>query len=151
MVAKRQSAEESHSTPPGSGPFRRLDHVGIAVWSADAVIPYYRDTLGLELVGDEIAEEPGTRLVYFKAGQSFIQLVEPVSETTEIRQWLAEHGEGLHHFCLVVDDLASAAEVSEVPDDVTVFRAGRDRNACFLNGVVPASVRIEVTETHPSR
>ncbi len=131
--------------------FRRLDHVGIAVWSADASIPYYRDVLGLELVGDEIAAEPGSRLVYFTAGDSFIQLVEPLPENTELREWLSANGEGLHHICLAVDDLDTAIRASKNPEEVSVFRAGRDRNACFLNGVVPPNVRIEVTETRPSK
>jgi methylmalonyl-CoA/ethylmalonyl-CoA epimerase len=139
------------SAPLLRGPFTRLDHVGIAVWDADAVVPYYRDTLGMELVGDELADEPGTRLVYFQAGEAFVQLVQPVAPDCDLREWLAEYGEGLHHFCLVVADLASAAGVSAEPGEVTVFKAGRRRNACFLNGVVPPSVRIEVTEAHPSR
>jgi methylmalonyl-CoA epimerase len=145
--------EAIQAAAPGfpRGPFRRLDHVGIAVWDADAHMPYYRTTLGLELVGDEIADEPGTRLVYFQAGDAFIQLVQPVTTTADIREWLTEHGEGIHHFCLAVDDLRSAAAVSEHPELVTTFRAGRHRNACFLNGVVPASVKIEVTEMNPSR
>lgn len=139
----------AHGTP--RGPFKRLDHVGIAVWDADALIPYYRETLGLELVGDELADQPGTRLVYFRAGDAFIQLVQPVSSTADIREWLVEHGEGIHHFCLAVDDLSDAAAVSEHPEDVAVFRAGRRRNACFLNGVAPSAVKIEVTELRPSR
>jgi methylmalonyl-CoA epimerase len=144
-------AAGSASAPLVSGPFTRLDHVGIAVWDAETVIPYYRDVLGMRLVGDELADEPGTRLVYFDAGGSFVQLVQPVSQDCDLRGWLDEHGEGLHHFCLSVDNLASAAQVSERPEDVHIFRAGRRRNACFLNGVVPASLPIEVTETNPSR
>lgn len=150
-VTDRDTAIQPAAPAIARGPFKRLDHVGIAVWDADALIPYYRTTLGLELVGDELVDEPGTRLVYFRAGDAFIQLVQPVSSTADIREWLAEHGEGIHHFCLAVDDLDDAIAVSENPDDVTVFRAGRRRNACFLNGVAPAAVKIEVTEMRPSR
>jgi methylmalonyl-CoA epimerase len=150
-MSLEQPVPESAGVPAARGPFRRLDHVAIAVWDADAVIPYYRDVLGLALVGDERLPGAGTRLVYFQAGEALVQLVEPVEEHAEVREWLAEYGEGLHHLCLVVDDLASAASVSADPERVTVGPGGRRRNACFLNGVVPAAVKIEVTETHPSR
>ncbi len=134
----------------GNPLFSRLDHVGIAVWSADAWIPYYRDTLGFPLVGDESADEPGTRLVYFDAGNAFIQLVEPVREGIELREWLEQHGEGIHHFCLATDDLADVAQLGPEDAIAVPFRAGRRRNACFLTGT-PTGIRIEVTETHPSR
>jgi len=134
----------------GRSPFRRLDHVGIAVWDADRWIPYYRDVLGFPLVGDEQAEEPGTRLVYFDAGNAFLQLVEPVREGIDLRDWLTVHGEGIHHFCLAVDDLADAVRLRPEDEEAPIFRAGRRRNACFLTGA-PDGIRIEVTETHPSR
>jgi methylmalonyl-CoA/ethylmalonyl-CoA epimerase len=124
-----------------------LDHVGIAVREADAVIPYYRDVLGLELVSDEHAAEPGTRLVYFALGDSFIQLVEPVDPHSDLHQWLEVHGDGIHHICFAADDLGKAAELCADPARIPVFGAGRNRRALFLTGVDPASVRIEVTET----
>lgn len=146
-----QQISESGAAPGEGGPFKHLDHVGVAVWDADTAIPYYRDVLGMELVADEISDEAGTRLVYFRVGGSFIQLVEPISSDTPVRAWLKEFGEGIHHMCLAVDDLADAVRVSADPSEVTIGAAGRDRKACFLNGVQPESVRIEVTETHPSR
>lgn len=130
--------------------FPRLDHIGIAVWSADAWIPYYRDTLGFPLVGDEQAEEPGTRLVYLDAGNLFIQLVEPVREGIDLRDWLERHGEGIHHFCLATDDLSKVTQLHPDEGVAPIFRAGRQRNACFLTGA-PDGINIEVTETHPSR
>ncbi len=68
--------ETDSGSTPGNG-FRRLDHVGIAVWDADASIPYYRDVIGLELAGDEVAIEPGSRLVYFKAAAGILKSLNP--------------------------------------------------------------------------
>ncbi len=150
---------DPHPTPsPGvvagtmgpTTPFARLDHVGIAVWSADAWIPYYRDVLGFPLVGDELADDPGTRLVYFDVGNAFIQLVEPIREGIEIRDWLQRHGEGIHHFCLAADDLGRVTTLRPGDPVAAIFRAGRNRNACFLTSA-PEGINIEVTETHPSR
>lgn len=150
-MESQEQTSESRPFMSGEGPFKRLDHIGIAVWNADAAIPYYRDILGLELVADEVAGEAGTRLVYFRVGESFIQLVEPISEDTPVRAWLQEFGEGIHHMCLAVDDLADAISASADPTQVEITAAGRNRRACFLNGVQPETVRIEITETNPSR
>jgi methylmalonyl-CoA epimerase len=130
--------------------FSRFDHIGIAVWSADAWIPYFRDTLGFPLVGDEQAEEPGTRLVYFDAGNTLIQLVEPVREGIELRDWLERHGEGVNHFCLATDDLTKVVQLNPEDAVAQIGLAGRQRNACFLTGA-PEGINIEVTETCPSR
>lgn len=134
----------------GASVFRRLDHVGIAVRDADRWIPYYRDVMRLPLVGDETAKEPGTRLVYFDAGNAFVQLVAPLRPDSDIHAWLGQHGEGIHHFCMAIDSLADAVQLGHDGPPMPVFRAGRRRNACFL-GETPEGVRIEVTETHPSR
>lgn len=148
-LSSRQPTPSPIELPPHAL-FSRLDHVGIAVWNADAHIPYYRDVLGLPLVGDEQAPEPGTRLVYFDAGNAFVQLVEPVSPTADIRAWLAKHGEGIHHLCLATDDLTMVQQLGPGDPQAQIFEAGRRRRACFLTGA-PDGVHIEVTETHPSR
>ncbi|PJJ64999.1 VOC family protein [Compostimonas suwonensis] len=148
-MASNLPTDSGHKEAPTGAVFTRLDHVGIAVWDADKWIPYYRDVLGFALVGDEQAEDPGTRLVYFDAGNAFIQLVEPVRDGIEIRDWLAEHGEGIHHFCLATDDLTDVVQMRPGDEVSTIFRAGRRRDACFLTGA-PEGVRIEVTETRPS-
>ena len=128
----------------------RLDHVAIAVHHVDRAIPYYRDTLELSLVGDEIADDPGVRLVYFDAGNAFLQLVEPVRADVPVSRFLHHHGEGLHHVCFATDDLAATATALDGTSRPGLFRGGRDRLACFLSEQ-PNGVRIELTEVLPSR
>lgn len=127
-----------------------LDHVAIAVRDADRAIPHYRHTLGLPLVGDEIADEPGVRLVYFDAGNAFLQLVQPVRACVPVARFLDQHGEGLHHVCFATADLAATVAALEGPGRSPLFRGGRDRLACFL-GEQPNGTLIELTEAHPSR
>jgi methylmalonyl-CoA/ethylmalonyl-CoA epimerase len=121
----------------------RLDHVGIAVHDADAAIPYYRDVLGLPLVGDEVAPDPGARLVYFDAGNAFIQLVQPVRDDAPVALWLATHPEGLHHVCFRSDDLRQCERQLNGGAASTIFRAGRGDDAFFV-GDEPNNVKIEV-------
>jgi methylmalonyl-CoA/ethylmalonyl-CoA epimerase len=128
----------------------RLDHVGIAVRDADAAIPYYRDTLGFPVVGDEIATDPGVRLVYLDAGNAFIQLVEPVRDDAPVAVWLQTHPEGLHHVCFRTDDLRACERELNGPGDSSIFRAGRGDNAFFLT-TEPSNTKIEIVGPPPVR
>lgn len=132
--------------------FTGIDHVAIAVHDADAAVPYYRDQLGFAVREDECAHDPGVRLVSLEptGGGTRIQLVQPVMPHASTWEWLAEHGEGLHHVCLVADDLTGTVAALDGEADPAVFRAGRRRDACFLRET-PNGVAIEATEARPSR
>lgn len=143
---------ERTATLSAAAQFRGLDHVAIAVRDADAAIDYWTGTMGFELSGDEVADDPGVRLVYLShPGQDVcVQVIQPVRDDAAAAVWLREHGEGLHHICVRADDIAQFAEAVPGEPAPALFRAGRRRSACFLTGE-PNGVKIEVTETHPSR
>jgi methylmalonyl-CoA epimerase len=126
----------------------RVDHVAIAVYDADATLRHLCEVFGLRVIGDEIADEPGVRLVYFDGGGTMIQLVEPL-RSGPVRDWLRDHGEGLHHVCFAVRDIEEV--LAGIPGEVgaRVFAGGRGRRACFL-AAEPANVKIELTEHEPS-
>lgn len=84
-----------------------IDHIGIAVKSlSDAKAIYER--LGLEVSREELVEAERVRLVMVPVGESRLELLEPTSEDSVIGKFLAKRGEGLHHVCLRVPDLARA-------------------------------------------
>ncbi|MGH9187413.1 MAG: VOC family protein, partial [Acidimicrobiales bacterium] len=80
-------------------------------------------------------------------GMTSIQLVQPIG-AGPVRQWMDEHGEGLHHVCFAVDDLVAFTEAMRGEQDAHVFRGGRDRRACFLRGRLNGAI-VELTETDP--
>ena len=124
---------------------KSIDHVAIAVTDADAAIPYYTDVLGLTLIGDEIAEDPGVRLVYLAAGDDKVQLVQPV-RPGPVADWIGHHGEGLHHICFEVDDIPGSMQALDLRPERPVFRGGRGRRACFVADT-PTGINIELTES----
>ncbi|WBU37088.1 VOC family protein [Homoserinibacter sp. YIM 151385] len=127
---------------------RAIDHVAVAVRDADSAMRYYLDVLGLELVGDEVAEDPGVRLVYLAAGPDRVQLVQPL-RPGPVQTWIEERGEGLHHVCFEVGDIPAVLGGIPGQAERPVFRGGRGRRACFL-AETPTGVNIELTETEPS-
>lgn len=126
---------------------RRLDHVAVAVRDTKAALGHFRDRLGLEVVRSEEIPVPHVRLTYLDAGNAYIQLVEPLDPELEIARFLDEHGEGLHHICFGVDDVAAAAVALAQPDAGEVrLGSGRGRVSAFVPGPAAHGVRIECTE-----
>jgi methylmalonyl-CoA/ethylmalonyl-CoA epimerase len=127
-------------------PIRRLDHIGIAVRSTGTALTYFSEHLGLRVVHVDIVEELAVRLTYLDAGNAFLQLVEPLDDSSPVATSLVENGEGVHHICFAVDVVPSAAlALSETEDSVRLGR-GRGRAAAFVPGPVRHGVRIECTE-----
>jgi len=85
----------------------KIDHLGIAVRSISDSLAFYREALGLELAGTETIEDQGVQVALLPVGESRIELLEPFSEETTVGRFIARRGEGLHHICYEVDDLAS--------------------------------------------
>jgi methylmalonyl-CoA epimerase len=85
----------------------KIDHLGIAVRSISDSLRFYREALGFELSGTEEVNDQGVRVALLPVGESRIELLEPFSEDTPVGRFIARRGEGLHHICYEVDDLAS--------------------------------------------
>ncbi|MBB5785505.1 VOC family protein [Jiangella mangrovi] len=128
---------------------RRIDHVGLVVRDADAVIAWHTDRFGLVTVHDEVipGDDQNVRLVFLAppADQdgTALQLVSPIADGP-IARYLAEHGEGLHHVCYAVDDV-EAALVAAGDAETRPFVGGKGRRCAFPTGV-PAGVRLELVE-----
>ena len=125
---------------------RRLDHVAIDVRSTEEALRFYEGDLGLHVHSSEVIEAPRVRLTYLDAGNAFLQLVEPLDETSSIAAWLEEHGEGIHHVCFGVDDVERAVAAMSDPDAEVVLGNGRGRVSSFVSARGSHGVRIECTE-----
>jgi methylmalonyl-CoA epimerase len=85
----------------------QIDHLGIAVKSLAAATSIY-EKLGLSVSTEEIVEQEKVRLVMVPVGESRLELLEATSDDSTIARFIAKRGEGLHHVCLRVPDLAAA-------------------------------------------
>lgn len=84
-----------------------IDHLGIAVKSLTAAKAIY-EKLGLNVSAEETVDQEQVRLVMVPVGESRLELLEATSEDSTIAKFIAKRGEGLHHVCLKVPDLAAA-------------------------------------------
>ncbi len=84
---------------------QKINHIGIAVKSLEAQIPFYRDVLGLELIGIEEVADQQVKTAMFKVGEVHIELLEPLSEESPIAKFMAKKGEGMHHIAYQSEDI----------------------------------------------
>jgi methylmalonyl-CoA/ethylmalonyl-CoA epimerase len=125
---------------------RRIDHVGIAVHDAAASAALFRDRFGTEIEVTADLEDGSARLVYLVAGDTTLQLVQPL-RPGPLADFLSSHGEGLHHVCLAVDSLdqALAALPGEAGTIEGAYMGGRGCRVVFAKQSL-AGVLIELTE-----
>jgi methylmalonyl-CoA/ethylmalonyl-CoA epimerase len=107
----------------------KIDHLGIAVNSIEQARHFY-EALGLTVLEEEEGEE-GVRSVMIPMGESRLRLLEPLDKGTNLAKFLAQHGEGLHHLALHVDDISGTFEemkqagVRLISDEIEIGAGGR--------------------------
>lgn len=87
---------------------KKINHIGIAVPSLDAVLPFYRDTLSMPFHGIEEVAEQKVRVAMLGIGEAKIELLEPTSADSPIAKFLEKSGPGIHHLAYEVDDIEQA-------------------------------------------
>jgi len=86
-----------------------IDHLGIAVKSLAEAKKFY-ETLGLEIMPEEVVEGEKVRVAMVPVGESRIELLEPTSPDSTIAKFLEKRGPGLHHVALQVTNLVERVE-----------------------------------------
>jgi methylmalonyl-CoA/ethylmalonyl-CoA epimerase len=131
-----------------TGRAQGIDHVAIAVADADDAARRFAALLGLSVVGDEIVDDVGVRLVYLagtgSSGSTTLQLVQPL-RSGPVRDHLELHGEGLHHVCFAVSSIPSMLAGLPGETQARIFTGGRNRPACFLI-TQPSGTLVELVE-----
>ncbi len=84
---------------------KKIDHIGIAVKSIDETLPFYVESLKLELKGIEEVATQKVRVAFLSIGEAKIELLEPISDDSPIAQFIEKKGEGIHHVALAVDNI----------------------------------------------
>ena len=114
----------------------RVHHVAVVVADMQPALSFWRDTLGLEL---EVVEDIGqdrVRIAFLPVGESKVELVEPTDDTTGVARFLANKGEGFHHVCFEVANLAATLlrlEIEGVELLETAPHKGAEGPVAFLH------------------
>jgi methylmalonyl-CoA/ethylmalonyl-CoA epimerase len=88
--------------------YLKIDHLGIAVPSLEQAIAAY-EALGFRVEATHDVPTEKVRVALLPVGESHLELLEPTDPSSVIARFL-EKRTGLHHVCVLVDDLDAALE-----------------------------------------
>jgi methylmalonyl-CoA epimerase len=129
---------------------KRIDHVGVAVHDIERALPFFVDVLGMKVSVDVELGDGSARLAYLEAGDTTVQLVQPLLPGS-VADFLTSQGEGLHHVCFAVDDLVETLEALPGNESTAgIYVGGRQCRVSFM-GARPSGLLVEFTEQVPTR
>ncbi|HSL76417.1 MAG TPA: methylmalonyl-CoA epimerase [Candidatus Limnocylindrales bacterium] len=135
--------------PPRIRRLGKVHHVAVVVRSIDAAIGLWRDMLGLELEAIMDIPSDKVRIAFLGVGESKVELVEPTDDTTGVARFLASKGEGFHHVCFEVTNLAEALirlELDGLELIDTAPRHGAEGPVAFIHPRSCQGVLVELIE-----
>ena len=127
----------------------RVHHVALIVRSIEDSLGLWRDALSLEL--ETVMDIPSdhVRIAFLGVGESKIELVEPTDTSTGVARFLESKGEGFHHVCFEVPNLAETLlrlEIDGIELIDTAPRKGAEGPVAFLHPRSCHGVLVELIE-----
>jgi methylmalonyl-CoA/ethylmalonyl-CoA epimerase len=128
----------------------KISHIAIAGHNSEQARVLYEDILGLNFRGSETIDNEGVTTDFYQAGDSSIELLEPLSSESPVGKFLEKRGPGLHHIALEVEGLddyviklkqAGIVLLSEAPT-----RGAHNMRIIFIHPKSAGGVLIELCE-----
>ena len=134
----------------------RIDHIGVAVKSLEASLPFWAEALAMNVTAIETVESEQVKVALLQAGGSRIELLEPTASDSPVGKHIRKRGEGIHHLTLEVRDLSHVLHalkqrgIEPIGDGP---RAGAEgRQVAFLHPRATGGVLVElVSARSPGR
>jgi methylmalonyl-CoA epimerase len=127
----------------------KVHHVALVVRSIETALQLWRDLLGLELETIMNIPQDRVRIAFLGVGESKVELVEPTDDTTGVYRFLESKGEGFHHVCFEVANLAETLmrlEIDGLELIDTAPRKGAEGPVAFLHPRSCHGVLVELIE-----
>lgn len=85
-----------------------LHHVAIAVDDIEKYSMIFENLFGIRSGPVSVSEKNGISLSFLNVENSELEFIRPLTEDSSISKFLKKRGPGIHHFCLMVDDVEGA-------------------------------------------
>ncbi len=140
---------ESSRLPHAVRRIGKVHHIAVVVADMEPALRFWRDALGLSL--ETVRPIPSDRvdIAFLPAGDVKIELVRPTDDSTGVARYLTSKGEGIHHVCFEVPNLAEALlhlEIDGIELIDTAPRRGAEGPVAFLHPKSCHGVLVELIE-----
>jgi methylmalonyl-CoA/ethylmalonyl-CoA epimerase len=128
--------------------FKGLDHLAIAVPDTEEALKIWRDKLGFQVLLAEKVNNGAVLLTHLDLYNTHLQLVEPLLPDSPLAKAVLEKGQHLHHFCLLVDDVAKSKtelEAAEITTAPNLHQGTLGKRALFVSTSETDGVQLELT------
>ena len=89
----------------------RLNHVALVVPDLASAAEGWRARLGAEVSAPQPLPEHGVTVVFITAGDTKVELLEPLGDGSPVAKFLERNPDGgMHHLCFEVDDILAARD-----------------------------------------
>ena len=135
--------------PEGIRRLGKVHHVALIVRSIEEALGFWRDSLGLAV--ETVMDIPSdrVRIAFLGVGESKVELVQPTDDTTGVSRFLESKGEGFHHVCFEVANLAETLlrlEIDGLELIDTAPRKGAEGPVAFIHPRSCHGVLVELIE-----
>lgn len=129
----------------------RIEHIGIAVPSIEAALPYFENVLGLKLYKTEVVEDQKVKTAFLQCGEVKLELLEPTSEESTIHKWLENGNKGVHHIAFKVEGglkeaMLECKEKKVRAIDIEPRKGADNLNIAFLHPKFTQGILTELCE-----
>jgi methylmalonyl-CoA/ethylmalonyl-CoA epimerase len=129
---------------------QKVEHIGIAVKSLEQASDLYSTLLGTVAYKKEKVEAEKVTTLFFKTGDTKIELLEATDPDSVIAKFIDKRGEGIHHIAFEVTDIRKEMQrlqqegfvlLNEIP------KKGADNKlVCFVHPKTTHGVLIELCQ-----
>jgi methylmalonyl-CoA/ethylmalonyl-CoA epimerase len=129
---------------------KKISHIAIVVPKLEEAMGFWVEALGLPLEHVEHVADQGVDVAFMPAGESDIELLQPLDDKSGVARFMQKRGPGMHHICFEVEDIEETLarlEAAGVPliDKVPTIGTGGKKIA-FIHPKGTGGVLVELYE-----
>ena len=134
---------------------RHINHVCIAVSDIEETLEFYEKLFGVSRSGEiETIEDQGVKAALVRVGASQLEFIQPIDSENGVSKIIDRRGEGVHHICFEVDDLASKLKELDDSGVQMIDKEPRDGLSGIIGFIHPKATRgvlIELVDQKTAR
>ena len=133
---------------------QHINHVCIAVKDINDTVRFYRNVFGVADAEIVDIEDQAVRATLIRVGGSQLEFIEPTDPNGGVAKFIDRRGEGVHHICFEVEDLASTLQRLDEQGVAVVDREPREGLSGTIGFIHPKATRgvlIELVDQDDAR